>query len=226
MVTATGGLWRRGTAVTLLAGLGGLLVPSTAGAQPASSGAVSASGATVIRQVSPVDADGALLPGYTIAHRYSGAGCQRGSALTGTAYRCATSRAPQGVLDPCWVTQTSERVVCLDEPWRHRVVRLTVDGGYDSKAEFGHQPSPWGVRLASKQRCLLHPASVESVNGRPVRYYCTKRVVLAGRFDRSTRTWRIRAYRNTTPHAEQPTYRSLGRARVVTAWRGSPSRTD
>src|SRR3954468_3273995 len=225
-VTAARGAWRRAAVVLLLAGLGGLLVPSPVGAQPASPGAPAASAATEISHVSPVDAAGALSPGYTIAHRYRGARCQRGSAMTGTAYRCATSRAPQGVLDPRWVTKSRERVVCLGEPWRHRVVRLTVDGGYDAKAQFGQQASPWGVQLASKRHCLLHPASVESVNGRPVRYYCTKHVVLAGRFDRSRNAWRVRAYRNTTPHGVQPTYRSLGRARIVTAWRGAPSRTD
>ena len=182
--------------------------------------------ATVVKKVSPVDADGALKSRYEVAHRYGGARCQSGSAMTGTAYRCFTSRSPQGVYDPCWVTSSTDRVICLDVPWRkHKVTELHVTSGYDDAEGFHRQRWPWGLRPEIHRRCLLHPAAVESAHGRPIHYYCNRHTALAGRLDRSGARWRIHAYRNTTPHAVQPTYKSLGWVRVVVAWYGDPSRT-
>jgi hypothetical protein len=182
--------------------------------------------ATVVKKVSPVDADGVLKPRYEIDHRYGGARCQSGSAMTGTAYRCFTSHSPDGVYDPCWVTSSSDHVICLDVPWRkHRVTQLRVTSGYDDTDGFHRQRWPWGLRVDIHRRCLLHPAAVEYANGRPVHYYCNRHTALAGRLDRSGARWRIHAYRNTTPHGVQATYRSLGWVHVVTAWRGEPSRT-
>ena len=198
----------------LLAGLlaAALLMPSSAG--------------TDVVRVSPVDADGTVKPAYTVAHHYGGARCQRPSASIGSAYRCFTQRAPGGVYDPCWVAETAEHVVCLTLPWKHGVVKLDVSGGYDDTEDFRHVAHPWGVRLASGRHCLFQPGSTHSIDGRAVRYHCTKHVDLAGRFDRSRPQWRVRAYRDTTPHATDATYRYLGRARVTKAWFGEPSRPD
>jgi len=185
----------------------------------------SATPVTVIRHVSPVDADGVLQDRYDIAHRYGGARCQRGSAMTGTAYRCSSAQSPQGIYDPCWVTTTNDKVVCLDVPWRrHKVVQLNVTEGYDDVGGFGHVGLPWGLRVDIHRRCLLHPAAVESAHGLPVHYYCNKHVALAGALDRSGHRWRVRAFRNLTPHGVQATYKALGWVHVVTAWRGEPSR--
>jgi len=182
---------------------------------------------TAVRQVSPVDANGVLKPGYAIKHHYTGARCQSGSTMTGNAYRCFTSRAPQGVLDPCWVTDTSEEVICLAVPWRkHDAIEVDVTDGYDDADGFHHQPRPWGLRVDIPRRCLLHPVAVESARGHPIHYYCNKHTALAGPLDRSGPRWRIRAYRNTTPHAVQPTYKRIGWVQVLTAWRGEKSRND
>lgn len=182
---------------------------------------------TVVRHVSPVDASGALKPAYEIKHHYSGARCQSGSAMTGAAYRCFTPRAPQGVLDPCWVTESSDYVICLSVPWRKKnAVELHVTDGYDDTDGFFRASRPWGLRLDLPRRCLLHPVAVENAQGRPIHYYCNKHTALAGPLDRSGPRWRVRAYRNTTPHAVQPTYKWIGWAHVVTAWRGEPSRAD
>ena len=182
--------------------------------------------ATAVLHVSPVDADGVLKPNYTIAHRYDGARCQRQSATTGTAYRCYTPQAPGGVYDPCWVTQTDEHVVCMTRPWKHRVVQLTVTGGYDDTDPFRQTATPWGVLLDSGNHCLFQPGSVHSIDGRPLRYYCRHHIVLAGRFDRTHQQWRIRTYRDTTPNAANSTYVWHGFARVATAWFGAPSRQN
>lgn len=182
---------------------------------------------TVVQQVGPVDSAGVLKPGYEIRHRYGDARCQSGSALTGTAYRCSTARAPQGVFDPCWVTDTSDRVICLTVPWRrHNAVELTVSGGYDDSDGFHHEPRPWGLRVDLPRRCLLHPAAVDYAQGHAVHYYCNKHTVLAGPLDRSGPRWRIRAYLNTTPHGLQATYQRIGWVHALTAWRGERSRTD
>ena len=180
--------------------------------------------ATAVVRVSPVDSSGAVKPGYRVVHRYSGARCQSRSEMTGTAYRCYSAQAPGGVYDPCWVGHDDTRVACLVKPWKHRVVQLTVTGGYDDTDPFRRQPAPWGVLLASGRHCLFVPGSTRSVNGRPVRYYCSRHVALAGRFDRSHPRWRIRSYRDTTPHAADSTYVWRGVARVATAWFGQPSR--
>src|SRR3954471_7234703 len=116
----------RALATAALAVAASLVVTTAAGAA-GERGDRRASSPTVGKEVSPVDADGVLKPRYDIAHRYGGARCQRGSAMTGTAYRCHTSRSPQGVYDPCWVATSSDHVICLDVPWRrHEVTQLHV----------------------------------------------------------------------------------------------------
>jgi len=180
---------------------------------------------TAVVHVSPLNAAGALKAGYSVAHRYDGARCQRGSATIGSAYRCFTPQSAAGVYDPCWVTQTTDKVGCMTQPWKHRVVRLGVTGGYDADP-FAHVSTPWGVQLAGGNRCQFVPGSVHSIDGRPLRYYCHHHVVLAGSFDRSRRPWRVRAYVDVTPHAADATYRWHGLARVAKAWFGTPSRQD
>lgn len=219
---------RRGVAA-LLAVASVVATTAAAGAEPTPVPAVHrvATAPTVVRHISPVDADGVLKPRYEVAHHYGAARCQSRSAMTGTAYRCFTSRSPQGVYDPCWVTTSSAAVICLDVPWRrHEVTRLKVTSGYDDTDGFVHRRWPWGLRVDIHRRCLLHPSAVEYANGRPIHYYCNKHTALAGRLGRSGTTWRMRAYRNTTPHGIQATYRAIGWVHVVTAWYGERSRTD
>ena len=187
-------------------------------------GFAAAAAATVIMHVSPVTDAGALKSGYTVEHHYSGARCQSGSSTIGAAYRCYTSQAPDGVFDPCWVTQTTDTVVCLARPWARQVIQLAVTGGYDDTDPFTSARSPWGVQLADSNRCLFQPGSVNSVNGRSVRYYCHHNIVLAGQFDRSHQQWLIRSYRDVTPNAADATYRWYGCAHVATAAFGDPSR--
>lgn len=181
---------------------------------------------TAMRHVSPVDSSGVLADGYHVGRHYGDARCQRGSAMTGSAYRCFTSRSPAGVYDPCWVTADAAQVLCLVRPWVRRAVQLHVTGGYDDTDGFGKQPRPWAARLSTGERCLLHPAAVESTHGQAIHYYCRHHVALAGAIDRRHPTWRVHAYRNTTPHGVTATYEALGRVAVATVWRGKPSRGD
>ena len=187
-------------------------------------GFAAAAAATTIMHVSPVTDTGALKSGYTVEHHYGGARCQSGSSTVGAAYRCYTPQAPGGVYDPCWVTQTSDAVVCLGRPWARQIVQLAVTGGYDDTDPFTSARSPWGVQLTDGNRCLFQPDSVNSVNGRSVRYYCHHHIVLAGQFDRSHQQWQIRSYRDVTPNAADATYRWNGYVHVATAAFGDPSR--
>src|SRR3954470_21002723 len=143
----------------------GLLAPLAAALLTASQSATS-----VVR-VGPVNPDGTLRAGYSVTHSYGGAQCQRGSAMTGSAYRCFTPQS-SGVYDPCWVTQTNAEVVCLGRPWKHGVVQLSVTGGYAATDSLRQSGTPWGVRLTDGNHCLFQPAHVNSINGRPLRYYC------------------------------------------------------
>jgi hypothetical protein len=201
-----------------------LLASLTALAMPAASAAAAQRAATLVMRVSPVTSTGELKSGYTVAHRYSGARCQSDSSVTGSAYRCFSSQAPDGVYDPCWVTQTSDNVVCIGRPWARRVVQLAVTQGYDDTDPMRTSATPWGAQLTDGNRCLFQPGSVHSINGRPLRYYCHHHVVLAGQFDRSHRQWQIRSYKDVTPNAADATYRWQGFARVNTASYGVASR--
>lgn len=186
--------------------------------------AAAASGATVVVDESPVDAQGQLQPGFHVDHRYGAASCNSGSELTGTAYRCFTSQSRQSIYDPCWVTANDTVVVCQDRPWEHSLVQLRVTHGYDDSAGFSHVSQPWGIQLARGPRCLHIVGATETLYGHPITYNCTKRTALTNRPDRTHSQWRIRAYR-LVGHGSHRHWRSLGRQPIATAWRGAPSRT-
>jgi hypothetical protein len=186
--------------------------------------AATTSAATVVRQESPVDSQGALRSGMKVAHHYGDATCQTGSTMTGTAYRCSTPQSRQSLYDPCWVSDHTDVVYCQAAPWQHDVVRLAVTGGFDDSAGFSHVARPWGVRLRSGRRCLPDVASVRSVGGHAISYTCPKRTVIVNRLDTSHATWRAHVYRSVGRRGHRR-WKSFGRQPITTAWRGVKSLT-
>jgi hypothetical protein len=50
--------------------------------------------------------------------------------------------------------------------------------------------NPWGVELASRERCTLETGAEGIVNGRPVTYNCVHRGVILGTIDQRRPIWR------------------------------------
>jgi hypothetical protein len=181
--------------------------------------------ATVVARISPVDSDGALAAGYTIKHRYGDANCESGSPTVGKAYQCFTPKAPQGIFDSCWVAANQHFVVCLTQPWQHKVARLHVTRGFGDSSGFLKVHKPWGMRVGAGLRCRVILDPTDTTRGQYVDYACNHKTALAGPIRRGS-TWAVHAYRKVHHGGHHLTYRSLGMQPVVTAWFGLPSQKD
>jgi len=155
-----------GAAALMLAGCGAT-APGTVSAH----GAAPAHTRKVL--VGPVTAAGTRASGYRVTRRVSGASCSAGSEAIGQAYRCF---AGNGVYDPCWGVKTSSpTVLCVAEPWLRTAAELRV------KAALGPIPAeggggagePWGVQLASGQRCVIAQGAHGAFHGQVIDYYCS-----------------------------------------------------
>jgi hypothetical protein len=178
--------------------------------------------ATTVDHLSPVDAQGALAPGFTIRHRFGDANCESGSPTVGRAYECFTPQSGQGVFNSCWVQADHHFVLCLVEPWLHRVARLHVTRGYGKGPGFHRVHLPWGVRIGNRIRCQVILAPTDTTRGRRVDYSCNHKEVLAGRINRGT-TWHAHVYRRVHHGGHHLTYKSLGVHPIAVAWFGKPS---
>jgi hypothetical protein len=205
--------------LVILAVAGGLGVAGACG--PAFATAPSAPATSVVH-LSPVDAQGALAPGFTIRHRFGDANCESGSPTVGKAYECFTPQSGQGVFDSCWVQADHHFVLCLVEPWLHRVARLHVTRGYGKGPGFHRVHLPWGVRIGHRIRCQVILAPTDTTRGHRVDYGCNHKEVLAGRIHRGT-TWQAHAYRKVHHGGHHLTYKSLGVHPIAVAWFGKPS---
>src|SRR5262245_34027651 len=96
-------------------------VPGSGESTPAvrSEVATNAPAPTRVLRTSPVDAAGALRPGYRVVIRARGS-CFTTSTVHGRAFRCFRGNLIQ---DPCW-RQPGSRVACLIRPWSTRVTQL------------------------------------------------------------------------------------------------------
>jgi hypothetical protein len=172
---------------------------------------------TLVRHVRPVTSTGALRAGYTITHRHGKASCQAGSEAIGNAYRCF---AGNFVYDPCWVAANPKYVICLGQPYSHRVARLRVSKGYENAGGLGSAGTlPWGVQVGSTRATLLQGAT-GTVNGKRINYSIKGfSVVLIGNVNKKHAQWFIREARRTNGH-----YHVMGFVAVREAWFGERSR--
>ncbi len=124
--------------------------------------------------VSPVTSAGIAVRGYRVTSRASGASCEPGSEAIGQAYRCFAGNA---VYDPCWPAKTaSPTVLCVADPWLRTAAELKVSSALGAIPATGPSAGePWGVQLASGQRCVLAQGAHNEFSGQVVDYYCTTR---------------------------------------------------
>lgn len=126
--------------------------------------------ATAFVGVRPVTSTGQLAVGYTITRRLSGF-CIPGSDIGKFIYRCFSGNE---IHDPCWRAVTDTTVDCLQEPWSHAVIRITVpvlrkNSGPVSSARDG---APWGLTLRDGRRCLGEQGAHSQFNGRAIDFVC------------------------------------------------------
>jgi pimeloyl-ACP methyl ester carboxylesterase len=172
--------------------------------------------------LAPVNASGQPLAGETITGGGT-AQCNPGSDSVGQAYRCFASG---GIYDPCWLDTADpaqDSVLCQEEPWATRVVRLTVPGG--GLPAFTGPPIPvdlnypWGVELADGEQCIAVQGTHGEFDGKIIDYSCGGNGdhVLLRTLDRSSRMWTYQsAYVSGTGSQPGPL------EAVKTAWYARP----
>jgi hypothetical protein len=177
---------------------------------------------TVIRGVSPLGVDAVLRAGYHVTRSlHSGRCSPQSDALSNAVYRCSSG---SGIYDPCWSDYSIANVMsCLLEPWSKSIVRIhTVPGAVLPASNYsGARDEPWGIELATGERCLALQGAHDSFNGLIVDYGCTRdnHALLRG-LDRRTQTWRIRAV-----HYDGKTYVLDGWVPITKAWFGGDDPT-
>jgi hypothetical protein len=151
----------------------------------------SAGAATRQVRLSPVNGTGAPAAGFRVASTAAKATCEAGSEAIGQAYRCFAGNA---IYDPCWAEKAATPIVlCLPYPWARTDVRLLVRGPLGALPSEGGSPGtgePWGVQLASGQRCLLAQGAHTEFAGRVIDYYCSTRFWLLRGLSERSAVWR------------------------------------
>jgi hypothetical protein len=210
-----GAAFRAAAAAAITAG-----VIAGCGSAPATV-AVGGSGAAPTRQVhvSPVTGAGVAVRGYRVISRASGASCEPGSEAIGQAYRCFAGNV---VYDPCWPAKAaSPTVLCVADPWLRTAAELKVSSALGAIPATGaNAGEPWGVQLASGQRCVLAQGAHNEFSGQVIDYYCTPGLALLRGLNRKPATWTARsvltkAGRLVRGPAEQ----------IQIAWYGNPARS-
>ncbi|HSZ45952.1 MAG TPA: hypothetical protein VK823_11475 [Streptosporangiaceae bacterium] len=179
---------------------------------------------TAVIDLAPVSSGGLPTSGETIADGGTGQ-CEAGSDSVGQAYRCFGT-AGNGIYDPCWLDNADPAqasVLCQEEPWSTRIIRLTMSSG-GLESFFGpYEPIdlsyPWGVQLSDGERCIAVQGTHDTFDGRVVDYYCGTRydhVLLRG-LNRTLPSWTYQsAYFNGTSYTAGPT------EHVAIAWYANP----
>ena len=123
----------------------------------------------------------------------------RGSCFTGSiadqsrpgAWRCSAGNA---ILDPCIATaQSGRRLACFSAPWDNRIVLLRLTRALplgQGNTDQSPEGNPWGVELASRERCTLETGAEGIVSGRPITYNCEHRGIIVGDIDQRRPIWR------------------------------------
>ncbi len=134
--------------------------------------------------------DGSLKPRLRVVRS------ARGSCFTGSvadpsrpdAWRCTAGNL---ILDPC--IGTGRKLACFFAPWDNRIVllhltrRLPLAQGNKDQSPEGN---PWGVELASHERCTVETGAEGIVGGKPITYNCVHRGVILGQIDQRHPIWR------------------------------------
>jgi hypothetical protein len=169
---------------------------------------------TAIVMVSPLGADGRPRPGLRITEALAGGQCTAGgSSLVRGAARCF---AGDDVLDPCWADPAQgSGGVCLSDPFApDEAVRLSAATGLTGRPGAPDLDRPWGLQLATGERCVQSTGAHSVVGDAIVDYRCGESLVLLRGIDRTGAVWTVRtATCCTAPRPGAP-------AAIATAWYG------
>ena len=171
---------------------------------------------TRVERIVPVDGQGGLAAGYRVTSRARGK-CFSASLLAQGLFRCFRGNT---ILDPCWKQTGRHVVLCLPEPWSHRLARVDVVGKLPPPADFADRWWALAVGDGLGVRCVAATGAAGVVHGKPVTYVCEHRWVLLGDGpDRSTSAWTMAVARRVGTH-----YRVHGTVHLTTAWKavGAP----
>jgi hypothetical protein len=193
------------------------LAVAAAGLAACSSGSAPAA-LTATRQVhvSPVTADGSPVRGFRTTQTVAGASCEPGSEAIGQAYRCV---AGNSLYDPCWAARAAApTVLCLPFPWSVTDIRLEVSAPLGAIPAEPGTNEPWGVELATGQRCVLLQGAHSVFAGRVIDYYCNARLSLLRGLTRTAPVWRAASVTGAAGN------QALGPSeQIKIAWFGTPA---
>ena len=186
----------------VLVPMAGIAQDSTPEAEPeATAGDVTR---TIPAYVFPYDSDG-LNAGLTVTANVSGVCGSESLIASGRpdAWDCLGD--DNQVYDPCFENpfapmssaDTPGEVACMTSPFTNEAVLLTLDAplNRDKEVAPGNEAEswslPWGLELASGERCLLL-ANIEVVlAGEAVHYECADGGTILGVVDRSQPLWTV-----------------------------------
>lgn len=157
--------------------------------------------------MAPVTRSRELRPGYRISS-YGRGYCWTTSFANPSLYRCLHGNRIQ---DPCWSYRTGAAVLCLAQPWQHRLLRLTLTKPLpDNSTGRG---GVWGLTMMSGVNCQSSSGAHERFHGHVVSYYCSRRWVLLGHPDRRPSRWQMLTARRVGGQ-----YRIRGTRGLRAAW--------
>jgi len=177
----------------------------------------SADAATVRLKYSPLDADGTLRDGLSVASGGIGE-CTSGSYIVVGAFRCFEDDS--SIWDVCYLDQRDvdlPSLLCVSSPWARAAVRLQYIDEPDPR--FGARPGgpPWALELASGRRCVWASRASTTVGRLRLNYLCGRFGTRTARFlfgtpDKRRAVWRIRLV--TTPAGG-----GMRKVAIKVAWR-------
>jgi hypothetical protein len=195
-----------------------LLAVTTSCSLGMSSSSSSSPAVTKKLHVSPVDSHGVPANGYRIVKVLHHGYCGGGSEAIGQAYRCT---AENGIYDPCWAVKApAPTVLCLVEPWSHKVTEILFDGRLGTLDKLGGVVPPWAIQLDSGQRCLIVQGTHDLFNGRVIDYYCGREAGVLRGLKRQGAQWWAQTIKWQDNH-----YMKGRKARIITMWFGIPDRS-
>jgi hypothetical protein len=150
--------------------------------------------ATQVVTVRPLDEHGHIQASIHVTNEATGGNCHAdASEQVNGAARCFTD---DYVADPCWAVPPSgsTTVVCLSLPWSADATRITGVTGAETAVQPNpaSQGSPWGIELATGERCIKLTGAHSLVGDVVVDYRCTDDLSLLRTLDRSRPAWTIR----------------------------------
>lgn len=190
------------------------LLVSLLGAPAVSAAQRSEGTPVVVVNVSPLDRNGSLKPGYQVVARLHGANCWTGSDTIPGTYRCMIGNS---ILDPCWPRIDAQGryhgSYCLTVPWRHVGIVLR---GRHVPPDHRKGRAMWGVHTTDGYGCVASPGANGMFHGQFEYWRCDHgdRWLLFD-IDKGTAQWQATEVTNSGGHIGD-----AHRVGITKAWYG------